>query len=77
MVIPNRLFGVFSIIYGWGVRYPDANIEVSDPRGSRQMEMQVCPPGSLLAGIIWKKLATLNKGEQEYEDYYVGRSGGR
>ena len=30
---------------------PDASIGVLDPCGSRQMDMQACPLGSLLAGI--------------------------
>ena len=30
-----------------------ASCGVFDPRGSRQMDMQACPLGSLLAGIEW------------------------
>ena len=41
----------FIALFQTEVKYPDASIRVFDPRGSRQMNMQACPLGSLLAGI--------------------------
>lgn len=37
------------------VKYPAAGCVVFDPCGSRQMDMQACPLGSLLAGINYIK----------------------
>ena len=47
---------------------PRCKHKALDPRGSRQMDMQACPLGSLLAGIkeAWKMEIT--KFAKEYHD---------
>ncbi len=47
----NIIKTLFNLI---AVKYPVASCGVFDPCGSRQMDMQACPLGSLLAGIKWQ-----------------------